>query len=124
MWLDGKRANFYGVYMSGSSGYPTSAASTSTGQPDCARYVSETVLSSPIPAVIRDLRNGEQLDIEFDSPPNDRIIIAKTTGGQNAGSITGDSRLRTCMVNGYRYVAIVQFVNGGACKVQIRLKAG
>jgi hypothetical protein len=110
--------------MSGSSGYPGSSAPASTDQPNCTRYVSETVLSSPAPAIITGLRQGDRLHIEFDSPPNERIIIARTDDGQIAGSITGDSRLRACMVGGYRYVAIVQSVSGGACKVQIRIGVG
>jgi hypothetical protein len=109
--------------MSGSSGYSGPPASLPADNADCARYVKETVLSSPKPAIIAGLRSGDELTVEFDSPPNDRVIVATTTADGIAGSITGEGRLRDCMIKGYRYVAIVQSVSGGACRVQIRSKA-
>jgi hypothetical protein len=109
--------------MSG-SGYGGSAGSPQPSQAtDCARYTKETILSSPQPAVIGKLRPNEQLEVAFESQTDQRVIVAKTGSDEIAGSITGEGRLRTCMIEGHQYVAIVQSVNGGACRVQIRIKA-
>lgn len=110
--------------MSGSSGYVGPVGSSPSGQPtDCLRYTKETVLSSPQPDVIGKLRVDDQLEIVFDDLVEQRVIVAKTSSNEIAGSITGEGRLRTCMIEGHPYVAIVRSVSGGACKVQIRIKA-
>jgi hypothetical protein len=108
--------------MSGSSG-GFSPNPGRLGGTDCTRLAKELILSSPQPQVIRSLRQGEILEIDFDAPPGDKVIVAKTQRGQIAGSVTGEQRLRTCMIEGYRYVAEVLSVSGGACRVQIRYRS-
>ena len=49
-------------------------------------------------------------------------VVAVTGGGQVAGSITHPSlaKLIECMQQGFKYVAIVVEVDGGACHVEVR----
>lgn len=89
---------------------------------DCARFVKETILNSPNPEVIPELQVGQILLVKFDPESGQRVIQAVTSAESVAGSITGEPGLRNCMIEGYEYVAEVVSVQGGSCKVKIRVK--
>jgi len=88
---------------------------------DCARFTKEVVLSSPNPAVLPALTVGEILVLQFEPTSNQRVIQAVTDAGIVAGSVTGEAGLRTCMIEGHDYVAEVLGVQGGSCRVRIRV---
>lgn len=88
---------------------------------DCARFTKEVVLSSPDPAVISTLANGQILALGFEPESNQRVIQAVTSDSEVAGSVTGEPSLRNCMVEGFNYVAEVLEIRGGSCRVRIRV---
>lgn len=88
---------------------------------DCARFTKDVVLSSPDPAVLPTLTSGQILKLEFEPDSNQRVIQAVTAADLVAGSVTGETSLRNCMVEGHQYVAEVLGVQGGSCRVRIRV---
>lgn len=87
---------------------------------DCARLFLETILSSPNPAVIANLNEGERLPLELRGERGP--VVAVAPDGQVAGSITAAALadLVECIQQGFDYVAVVLSVDGGACRVQVR----
>lgn len=93
---------------------------------DCTSLIFSTTLNSPVAAVISQLSVNEALDV-VRRTPQERQILAVTSEGDVAGSITHARQvdLLKCMEDeGMVFVAIVQSVAGGACDVQVRPKAG
>lgn len=88
---------------------------------DCARFTKEVVLSSPNPAVLPTLEISQILALQFEPDSNNRVIQAVTDANSVAGSVTGETSLRNCMVEGHQYVAEVLKVQGGSCRVRIRV---
>jgi hypothetical protein len=82
----------------------------------------EVILSSPDPAVISTLSVGTFLILAFESGSDNRVILAVTSDGRIAGSVTGEAGLRSCMLDGFEYVAEVLSIHGGSCKIRIRAK--
>ena len=77
-----------------------------------------TNLSSPVPAIINNLRTGAVLQIELDPRSG---VIGAYYHGRIAGTLTSDriAELLRCMNDGYSYIATVQSINGGDCRVLI-----
>lgn len=88
---------------------------------DCARFTKEVVLSSPDPAVLPTLKTDQVLNLRFEPDSNQRVIQAVTASDLVAGSVTGETSLRNCMVEGHQYVAVILGVQGGSCRVRIRV---
>ena len=105
--------------MSGSSGGPWT---TPTGD-SCDRLTSETTLTSPNRDVISQLNKGMLLDVEVDKS-GARPVVRAMLNGQVAGSITSSiiQKLVECIDNGYSYVAEVISVQGGTCRVRVRVR--
>lgn len=105
--------------MSGSGG---GSWTTPTGD-SCERLASETTLTSPDRAVISLLNNGTLLDVEVDDS-GARPVVRAMYQGQIAGSITSSiiQRLVECIEDGYQYVAEVQSVQGGTCRVRVHIR--
>lgn len=105
--------------MSGSS---DSSWTTPTGD-SCDRLTSETTLTSPDRAVISQLSKGELLDVAVDST-GARPVVRAIKEGQIAGSITSSiiQKLAECIEGGYSYVAEVISIQGGTCKVRVRVR--
>lgn len=78
----------------------------------------ETALNSPDSAVISTLRPGAILRLE----QRGRTVVALTSTGQQAGSITFRrlADLLDCIGQHWTYVAEVKRVTGGMCQVYIR----
>lgn len=105
--------------MSGSGG---GSWTTPTGD-SCERLTSETALTSPDRAVISQLSVGTMLNVEVDNS-GARPVVRAAYQGQVAGSITSSiiQRLVECIGDGYQYVAEVLSVQGGTCRVRVRLR--
>lgn len=105
--------------MSGSGG------GTWIDQPtdDCARLAQQTTLNSPDKAVLGRLQKGDVLDVRV-TKVGKGVIVEALRNGQVAGSITSSiiQRLAECVEKGYEYVAEVIDVQGGACRIHVRLK--
>lgn len=105
--------------MSGSGG------GTWIDQPgdSCATLSQQTTLNSPNRAVLAQLTNGAELEVSVNKSGK-AVTVEALFNGQVAGTITSSiiQRLAECMENGYQYVAEVIDVQGGACRVHIRLK--
>lgn len=105
--------------MSGSGG---GSWTTPTGD-SCERLTSETTLTSPDRAVISQLNVGTPLEVEVDNS-GARPVVRAVYQGQVAGSITSSiiQRLVECIDDGHQYVAEVLSVQGGTCRVRVRLR--
>jgi hypothetical protein len=97
----------------------------SDGTTDCASLIFTTTLNSPVPNVISTLGADDVLQVSR-SAPTERRIVAVTSAGEIAGSITHGRQadLLKCLEEGTEYVGIVIRVSGGACDIQVRPKAG
>ena len=92
----------------------------------CGSLDVETTLNSPVPAVVRELKRGQELAVEVQvSRTQVRTLVAKDHQGRVAGSLTPPSLMQIvdCIESGYRYVAVVLGdVDGGVVRVRIRGK--
>ena len=79
------------------------------------------VLNTPNPAVVRNLRSGDILDVEARDAPQRQLLAAQR--GVIAGSIISpnSSRIYQCINEGRTYQATVVDVQGGRCQVEITL---
>jgi len=91
--------------------------------PDPCAIVETTTLNSVNRTVVSTLRTGDFLDVVFQPGPP-QILVAQTTAGQIAGSITSPSMLQIiqCIGTGVNYVAEVLSVVGAQCRVRIQKK--
>lgn len=114
--------------MSGSGGGGGRVSNGSGTPDDCGSLVIDTVLNSPVAAVVKNLQPNDELDVEIQistSATQVKELVAKTSGGKVAGSLTPPSLITiiTCIEKGFKYVAIVQGnVVGGLVKVRIQGK--
>ena len=112
----------------GSSGRVDIEVGSGGGSPSdvCGSLDIETTLNSPVAAVVKNLRRGDELDVAVEvSSKQVRTLVAKDGQGRIAGSLTPPSLVAiiNCMDNGYQYVAIVLGdVDGGVVRVRIRGK--
>jgi hypothetical protein len=111
-----------GNFSRGVSAASERSSGASGQSTDCTRFMAPVLLDSPKPAVIAMLRVGDILELEFGGQ-RQVVIEARTRNGQVAGAVTGLPKLRRCMQEGYRYIAEVMSVKGGACNVQIRYRS-
>jgi hypothetical protein len=88
---------------------------------DCATISDRSVLNSPVPAVIGQLKAGDVLDIRLNRTGAAPIVEA-VFSGQFAGTVTSRIMLRLieCISSGHTYMAEVVNVAGGACTVDVR----
>lgn len=109
---------------SGSSSGRDNIDSGGGGPDECGSLIVDTTLNSPVPAVVRTLKQGDRLRVEVEvSAMQVRTLVAKDASGQIAGSLTPPSLIRiiTCMEGGYQYEAIVlENVAGGVVRVRIQ----
>ena len=105
--------------MSGSGG---GGGGQSRDQLDCETLVLKTHLNSPKPAVLTTLKKGSRLKIELQSQGGKSIVVATTTQGQVAGSITGAglASLINCLRSGFPFHAVVVSIAGGGCEVTVQ----
>jgi hypothetical protein len=105
--------------MSGSGG----GSWSDTSQDPCEKLTSETTLTSPVRSVIAHLSKDVILDVEVSDSGGTRVVQALHNGNV-AGSITSTiiQRIAECIENGHVYVAEVLSVQGGACRVRVRIR--
>jgi hypothetical protein len=82
-----------------------------------------TNLNSPNATVLRTLKVGDVLDVQFRTGPPARLV-AVTPRGSIAGSITSASMLQLiqCIGAGWNYEAEILQLSGGMCQVELRAK--
>ena len=105
--------------MSGSGG----GSWTEPTQDPCEKLNSETTLTSPVRNVVAQLSQGTLLDVEVSDSGATRVVQA-VHNGQVAGSITSSiiQKIAECIEKGHVYVAEVLSVQGGACRVRVRIR--
>jgi hypothetical protein len=108
-----------GEIMSGSGGGGWSEVS----QDPCERLTSETTLTSPVQNVIAQLAPNTLLNVEIQQIGNTHVVRA-LFNGHVAGSITSAiiQRIAECIESGHEYVAEVLSIQGGACRVRVRIR--
>ena len=89
----------------------------------CETLSQQTTLNSPNRAILSQLSKGTVLDVSVNKTGK-AVTVEALFNGQVSGTITSSiiQRLAECMEKGHQYVAEVIDVQGGACRVQIRVK--
>lgn len=91
-----------------------------TRKPSCDEIAEKTVLNSPVPAVLDELKKGDVLKLRVQTTANAKTVRAYW-GQKVAGSITF-ANLRTlinCLEDGHTYTATVVEIRSGRCEVLI-----
>ena len=90
---------------------------------DCARLAQQTTLNSPNRMVLSGLQKGDLLEVRV-SKIGRGVVVEAVRNNQVAGSITSSiiQKLAECVENGYEYVAEVLDIQGGACRIHVRVK--
>lgn len=89
----------------------------------------ETTLNSPVPQIVRDLKEGSVLSVVIEvsqSATRMKTIVAKDESGRTAGALTppGLVTIINCMEQGFKYEAVVlEKVVGGLVRVRIQPRA-
>src|SRR5207249_1268008 len=108
--------------MSGGGSGPSYYDTSTRPGFDCSSLVERTYLNPPIPAVASALKVGDILDVELQTGSAAPALVANTSSGATAGSLTPARlpQIIDCIQRGFSYVATVQQINGGQIKVEIR----
>lgn len=103
---------------SGDAGFQGAKGNESDLQKSCPLLTFVTPLNSVDPQVLSTIKIGDELLIREHAGS----IVATDVSGNIAGAITAVelAQLFACMEVGYRYVGIVESINGGTCLVRIR----
>jgi len=99
--------------MSGGGG-GRSGGGGSDATDNCASLVVDTILNSPVAAVVKNLQPRDELDVEIQvsaSATQVKELVAKTSNGKIAGSLTPPSFITiiTCIEKGFKYVPVYCF---------------
>jgi len=89
---------------------------------DCGSLIVDTILNSPVSAVVALLKKGDRLTVEIQVGGSGVNSLVAKHGGQIAGSLTPPSltTILNCIQNGFQYVAVVLDVTGGVVRVRIQ----
>ncbi len=89
---------------------------------NCETLVERTSLSSPVPEIVKQLSVGDELDVRLGQQGSAEILQAVDSDGAMAGSVVPPSlpRFIMCIRRGSKYVAVVQSIDGGRVRVEIR----
>ena len=92
-------------------------------QRECPDFYEETILNSPNHIVLANIEEDDALDVVINEEGGQSIVVAVDSDGNVAGSITVGSlaHLIECIEEGYDYEAVVMDIEGGRCRVQVRL---
>lgn len=89
---------------------------------DCETLIERTSISSPVPEVIKKLHVADQLEVRIGRQGDADILQAVDSAGEVAGSLVPASlpRFIMCIRQGSEYVAVIQSIDGGRVRVEIR----
>jgi hypothetical protein len=89
----------------------------------CETLTQQLALNSPNPSVLKLLKPNDLLDVRSQKI-NGAVIVEALYQGSIAGTITSTifQRIADCIEKGFEYVAQVVEVQGGVCKVNVRVK--
>jgi hypothetical protein len=87
---------------------------------DPCTIIEKTILNSPNATVVASLKSGNQLSVQLEKTPRQRVVV-KDQSGQIAGAITSANLLQIieCLDGGYAYKATVLSVTGGKVEIEI-----
>ena len=88
----------------------------------CTQISERTVLNSPVPGVVGNLKDGDVLYVKVHKGTS---LVAVNKDDDIAGALTPLllPRIVECIEEGYEYVAIVLSVTGGECRVHVKLRS-
>lgn len=86
---------------------------------DCGDFYTETIINSPNALFLESLEEADILDVALSE--SDQIMIYDDDANP-IGSITPDNmaNLIDCLDSGYNYIAIVEEIDGGYCRVSVQ----
>lgn len=89
---------------------------------NCETLVERTSLNSPVPAVVAQLSVDDQLEVRIGRQGDADILQAVDGTGAIAGSLVPPSlpRFIACIRQGSQYIAVIQSIDGGRVRVEIR----
>lgn len=105
--------------MSGGGGGGGTSSGDSVSPCETLRF--DAQLTSPQPAVVQNLKQGEVLTVAVATMKGQLVVQVRKKSGQIAGGLTGPdaTRLRQCIELGHEYKATVLTINGGQVRVRI-----
>jgi hypothetical protein len=112
--------------MSGGDFSAPSGSGSVSFESDCASLFEKTVLNSPDPIILAQLKKGDILSVEILPRGTKKVLVALTANGKPAGSITSAAlaKIISCIENEtFSFAAEVVDIHGGACTVFIRPEA-
>jgi hypothetical protein len=112
--------------MSGGDFSAPSGSGSASFSSDCASLFEKTVLNSPDPLVLAQLKKGDVLSVAILPRGTKKVLVALASDGRPAGSITSAAlaKIISCIENeAFSFVAEVVDIQGGACTVFIRPEA-
>ena len=89
------------------------------GSRDCGDFYTETIINSPNFLFLERIEESDILDVALSE--SDQIMIYDDDENP-IGSITPDDMavLVDCLDSGYEYIAIVEEIDGGYCRVSVQ----
>jgi hypothetical protein len=117
--------------MSGSGGgssrtYINVGSGGSSSPSVCGSLDIETILNSPVAAVVEGLKRDDVLDVSISKSPTGVVtLVATDKQGRIAGSLTPPTLITiiNCIESGFKFVAVVLGdLKGGVIRVRIRGK--
>ena len=89
---------------------------------NCLTLVERTYLNSAVPSVVAGLSVGVELEVSLRQQADTDVLLALDPSGTIAGSLTPSRlpRFLACIREGNHYVAVIQEMDGGRIRVEIR----
>src|SRR4051794_14811931 len=89
---------------------------------NCETLVERTSLNSPSPPIVANLSVDDELEVVIGRQGDADILQAVDRTGAVAGSLVppGLPRFIKCIRQGSHYIAVVQLIDGGRVRVEIR----
>lgn len=113
-----------GGYTGGSSGGGIGGGgSGGSANGSCETLIIRTSMSSPKPAVLKNLKANDILLVELENDTGP--VLLKTKDKELAGSVVSGQliRLIQCLTAGYSYIAIIKSIEKGKVDIEVRPEA-
>lgn len=91
---------------------------------ECLKIYRGAKLASPKKKILSQLKAGDKLELAARIYKDEYALIAETKG-EVAGAIISQyaTKITSCILSGYRYVALVTAIDGGDVSLEIRMES-
>jgi hypothetical protein len=91
---------------------------------ECLKIYRGAKLASPKSKTLSKLKVGDKLELVTRIYKDDYVLVA-TAKGEDAGAILSQyaTKITSCILSGYRYVALITAIDGDDCSLEIRMES-